>query len=223
MTDTAYARVATQAATGAYGPGGAYASYGDPYGGASVGFGGPGAGYGGGFGGGMGVAGYGDGYGYSAGMGGMGDLTGTGFAVGFMGGDSRSQSRRIDAMINQLLQALMAGNLDALETAITLCTQKARMTIAQAAVRTIRAMQLYDRQQQQISDRMGALAGHGDTSTMAPQLAQMNTQSSMIQSGRQMVTNNLRDLMTMQEEIGNTEKGIRDTMSRIKSAQSRWS
>jgi len=192
------------------------------FGGAGSG-GGIGFGYGdqyGGFSGGMGPGG--GGVGISA-FGGMGDMTGTGFAIQSMGGDSRSKSRAIDAMINQLLMALAAGNLDVLETALTLCNQKAKMTIAGAAVRTIRAMQLYDRQMQQLSDQMGSLAGAGNTQTMAPQLAQMNLQANQLSSGRQMIANNLKDLMTMSEEIGNTEKGVRDTMSRIKTTQSRWS
>ncbi|HEX5037368.1 MAG TPA: hypothetical protein VFX30_09450 [bacterium] len=188
-----------------------------------------GFGAGGGMPGGLGTMGYGGG-----GFGGVGDLTGTNFAIGLSGGDNRSKGQRIDAMINQLLAALAAGNLDVLETAITLCNQKARMTIAGAAVNTIRAMQLYDNQMKQLSDQMGALAGQsgagggaggagGNPTQMSAQLAQLNTQSSQISSGRQMIANNLRDLMTMQEEIGNTEKGIRDTMSRIKTTQSRWS
>jgi hypothetical protein len=189
----------------ALGPGGGYSSFGM----------GP-DGFGASAGGGMGIASFGMG-------GGVGDLTGTGFAIGAMGGDSRSKNRAIDAMINQLLQALMAGNLDVLETALTLCNQKARMTIAGAAVRTVRAMQLYDRQMQQLSDQMGSLAGAGNTQTMAPQLAQLNLQANQLSSGRQMIANNLKDLMTMSEEIGNTEKGVRDTMSRIKTTQSRWS
>lgn len=196
-----------------------------------------GFGAGGGMPGGLGTMGYGGGGYGGGGFGGVGDLTGTNFAIGLSGGDNRSKGQRIDAMINQLLAALAAGNLDVLETAITLCNQKARMTIAGAAVNTIRAMQLYDNQMKQLSDQMGALAGQsgagggaggaggagGNPTQMSAQLAQLNTQSSQISSGRQMIANNLRDLMTMQEEIGNTEKGIRDTMSRIKTTQSRWS
>ncbi|HSA59522.1 MAG TPA: hypothetical protein VLJ37_07540 [bacterium] len=196
----------TTAAWGNVGYAGQYAAGG-------FGAGGAGGGFGGGFGGGLGISSFG----------GMGDLTGTGFAIGAMGGDSRSKSHAIDAMINQLLAALMAGNLDVLETALTLCNQKAKMTLAGAAVKTVRAMQLYDRQMQQLSDQMGALAGQGNTQSMAPQLAQMNLQANQLSSGRQMIANNLKDLMTMMEEIGNTEKGARDTMARIKTTQSRWS
>ncbi len=179
---------------------------------------------GGGFGpGGLGINGFGGfgGVGFSGGggFGGM-DLSNTGFSIGMMGGDTRSRGRAIDAMINQLLAAIMMGNVDMIASAITMCNLKAKTTLIGASMHVIQAMQQYDHNMQNISDQMGRIAGEGPQAS--GQLAQANARMNQYSMARQALSNNLRDIMSMIEEMGNLEKSLYDVKSR-EAGFYRWS
>ncbi len=151
-----------------------------------------------------------------------GDLTGTGFAIQSMGGSARMKGNKIEAMINQLLAMIASGNVDAITSALNLCTQKARMTLSEVAAQVVKAMQVYDKQTEKLSEKMASLSGKGNSSETAGQLSSLNTQASQISSTRQMMTEFLRTVMGMLEELGNINKGVGDTMARINSTQSRF-
>lgn len=178
-------------------------------------FGGPGGGYGG-----VGTAGFGGVGGFGGGM----DLSNTGFGIGMQGGEARSKARAMDGLINQLLAAIMQGNLDAITSALTICNLKAKTTMTQAATHVVRAMQLYDRQMRTISDQMGAIAGQAGTNNpnSSAQMGHLNSEMNQISMSRQAISNMLRDIMTMNEEMSNQEKSFYDVKSREASLY-RWS
>ena len=174
----------------------------------SYGFSGPGGSFAN-----VGVAGAGGGYG------GFGDMTGTGFSVGFNGMNNRDKARHLEGLINQLLMMIASGNIDMIETAISICNLKAKTTMIEASLHVIKAMQSYDKQMQGISDEMGKLSGK--ETDYNGHLAQLNADMNQISMTRQTMTRVLQDIMSMNEEMGTLEDSIYNVKSR-ESSHYRW-
>ncbi len=173
------------------------------------GFGGGGGGFGGG------------GIGFGVGSAGFdGDFSGTGLMIGMNAMENRAKGRKLDAMVNMLLAAILQGNVDMIESAMTIMNLKSKTTLIGAAAQTIRAMQLYDRNMKGISDQIGELAGKKQEDAGA-RLAGLNAEMNQVSMVRQAITNNLKDIMSMVEEMSTLEKSIYDVKSR-EAALYRW-
>jgi len=189
--------------------GGGYSSFGMDGGGGSFG---ASAGPGG--------AGFGMGGGGMGGMGGVGDLTGTSFGIQSQGGDYRQQARRLEGQLRMLIAMIMAGNTDAITTAMTVLSAQSKKTLIHASLHVIQAMRQYNNQMSQLSDQMGGVnmqAGQGQS-----QLAGLNSQFQMLSTDRQQAMNMLKDVMTGVEEIESANKSIQDTMLRSKARYAQW-
>lgn len=164
------------------------------------------------------------GYGGSSvgiGGGGVGDLTGTGFGIMQQSGDYRAQARKVDALLNMLIMMIAMGNTDAITSAFILLSQKSKQTLTKASLQMITAMRQYDNQMRGLSDEMGSLSSSNPN--YQSQLAGLNGRFQQASSGRQMIMNMGRDIMSSVEEFNNVEKSVLDQMTRSRSTYARWS
>ena len=190
---------------------------GDNLGNVGVGLGPYGAGAGvGSFGGGFGIGG-GFGGGAFAGM----DFSNTGFSIGFNAMNNRDKARALDVILNMLLASIMSGNLDAITTALTMVNLKSKTTLIEASVHMIQAMRYYDKQSKETSDKIAAVVGKPSQDGGAT-IAQYNNEMNQYSMTRQAITNGVRDVMTMIEELSNAEQGFRTKREHIASSATRW-
>lgn len=166
-------------------------------------------------------AGYGgSNVGIGGGFGGVGDLTGTGFGIQSSCGDYRAQAKKTDALLNILIMMIACGNTDAISSAFILLSQKSKQTLTQASLQMITSMRQYDNQMKGLSDQMGSLSSSNPN--YQSQLAGLNGQFQMASSGRQMIMNMGRDIMSSVEEFNNLEKSVLDQLTRSRSTYARW-
>lgn len=222
-----------------FGPGGIGFSYGSAsangsgpvsasnmVGGAGAPFGG--YGMGGGFGGGgfMGgassVGGFGQGFGGGTGFGG-----GIGFGnfLQTFGqtSDLKSQARKMEMMLDQLLHSLMCGNVDAISSILNLESGRAKITLIGAAYMMVKAMKSYQTQQDETVAKMEKLVGDGmSASNATSEFQTMQNKMNEYSMTRQMIVNNLRDVKTMEEEIENQAKSYYDVKGQHLRGLSHW-
>ncbi|MBI2501068.1 MAG: hypothetical protein HYW02_06330 [Deltaproteobacteria bacterium] len=157
--------------------------------------------------------------------GGMADF---GMAGGIGGGstlaDTRAQNRKLEALINFLIAQILMGNIDAITSAMIAISRKSKQTLIRSSVSMLRAMQHYDKQQDALTDQFEKMQPKGNES--ANDFSRRSTALSLklngIAAARQMFMNQLRDVMTMTEEVGNVEKSLLDITGQFRRHYSRF-
>jgi len=150
----------------------------------------------------------------------MNDFSGTTLAIASTSNNLKRETRRTEEAIKKLLRAALAGNYEAIKTALIMLDKKASQTVISMGASTIKAMQNYEKQMGQLSKSMEKLSTK-DASYNA-KLAQINSQMNMYSMNRQAIANFLRDTMNMREEIGNLTHGVISKDGQIASSLSRW-
>lgn len=155
------------------------------------------------------------------------DLSGNSLMLQFPGGDSESKGRAIDFMLNELVSAIMSGNIDAIKTALTLCSLKAKTTLIKASLHMIAAMQQYDQKTKDVTQNIANLADPTKTDVKSGydyqrKLAEFNGQMQEYSTTRQAIVNGVKDIMSMNEEISNAEQGYRRAAEQQSQSASRW-
>lgn len=187
------------------------------------------------------------GYGMGGGVGGGGFMGGAssvgGFGQGFGGGtgfdgglgfgnflqtfgqtsDLKSQARKMEMMLEQLLHSLMGGNVDAISSILNLEAGRAKITLIGAAYMMVKAMKSYQTQQDETVAKMEKLVGDGMSAGNAQnQFQTMQNKMNEYSMTRQMIVNNLRDVKTMEEEIENQAKSYYDVKGQHLRGLSHW-
>lgn len=188
---------------------------------------------------GAGYGGYGAGYGafgaspfggtpgvnpFGGGFGGLGfNLANMNVATNITLGTSsrREEDRKIMMILQQLLQAIMAGNIDAISTALTFISRQGKQTLLDAAGRTVRAMMSFERQQRLINDKIGDLSQ--DSPNYASSLQNLTNEMNMYSANRQAIVNFLRDVKSMSDELENISKSWQDVHLQQGRRQMMWS
>ncbi len=169
---------------------------------------------------GFGYGGFGGGYGFGGGFGfgGFGPM-------GMMGPvgqqDQREESRKITMLLQMLMHAIQAGNTDAIGTALTFIAMRGKKTLLQAAARTVRAMESFERQQQTINNQMANLNAEGNRNYQS-QMMTLTNDMNVYSSNRQAIVNFLRDVKGMVDELDNMDKSWRDVAIRQQTSLTRF-
>ncbi|MBI2083099.1 MAG: hypothetical protein HYT76_05975 [Deltaproteobacteria bacterium] len=146
--------------------------------------------------------------------------------AGGLGEDIRRQNSKLEALINFLLMQILSGNTDAITSALIAISRKSKGTLILSSVAMLSAMKQYDKQQGQISDTFQKLQfDPGNPDSMANfqhQSQGLSMQLNSIAVARQMLMNQMRDVLTMTEEIGNVEKSVLDIVGQFKRHYSRF-
>ncbi len=147
------------------------------------------------------------------------DFSGTTLAIASVGQNMRSEARRTDKLIKKLLRAALAGNWEAVKTALILLDKRASMITIGMGAQTIKAMQNYEKQMSTLSRSLGQLKG--DEPDYNARLAGVNSQMNLYSMNRQAIANFLRDTLTMREEIANLTQSVLQADQRLTSARAR--
>lgn len=141
---------------------------------------------------------------------GVGGLAGMDMMIEQQTYENKRKARQITFMIQILMAAIGQGNIDAIQSALTLVTLKSKNTLLQASQHMIRAMMSYEEKTSKITDEMAKLAKNdpkaGENGQFQLKMQEMNQYS----SARQMITNSVRDVMSMVEELSTIEKSVYD-------------
>ncbi len=136
------------------------------------------------------------------------DYTGTTLAIQSTSNQMKSDAKKTDGLIKKLLRAAMAGNWEAVKTALILLDKRAsQITIGMGAT-TVKAMQYYEKQMAALNASLGKL--DAQSADYNSKLAQINSQMNTYNMNRQAISNFLRDTMNMQEEIMSATKSVLD-------------
>lgn len=137
----------------------------------------------------------------------VGDFSGNNFYINQQNYENRAKARHLDFLTQILLAAICQGNVDMIESAITVINLKAKTTLIETAKHVIEAMRQYDKEMKTISDQMAALAGRRPEDGGAS-LQHLNAEMNSLSMVRTAITNMLRDIMTMNEEMSTLENSI---------------
>ena len=147
------------------------------------------------------------------------DFSGTGLAIGRSSYNIKSESKKLDKLIQKLLAAAMSGNWEAIKSALIMLDKRASMTTTQMGAQVIKAMQSYEKQMSGLSKSLGKLKGKEPDYNA--RLAKINNEMNLYSLNRQAIANFLRDTLTMREEIANLTHSVLQKDSQIVSAISR--
>lgn len=122
----------------------------------------------------------------------------------------RQDDRKLMMILQQLLFAIMSGNIDAISTALTFIARRGKQTLLEAAGRTIRAMMAFERQQRAINDQIAQLNPKELGTGYAGRLQNLTNDMNMYSANRQAIVNFLRDVKSMSDELENIAKSWQD-------------
>lgn len=148
------------------------------------------------------------------------DVSGTTLAIASTGDTLRSNAKKTDKILKQLLQAALSGNWEAIKTALILLDKRASQITIGMGAQTIKAMQFYEKQMNALSDTLGKIKQQGNPEFQS-KLAQINSQMNIYSMNRQAIANFLRDTLTMREEVANLTHSVLQKDSQIVSSVSR--
>ncbi len=134
------------------------------------------------------------------------DFTGTLLSIASTGSQAQEEAKQTDKQIKELLQAALAGNWEAVKTAMIFLDKKASTIVIGIGAQTIKSMQSYEQSMTATSNAIGALKS-GDPA-YSSKLAKFNSDMNMYSLNRQAISNFLRDTLTMREEIANVTHSI---------------
>lgn len=207
-----------------------YSNYSSPFGSLAVGYGGYGGGTAIGVEGGplVGVASVGSGIGF-AGLGSDFVYPDILFDVNSFSGiqmvneDLDTKNRKLESLIRFLMAKLSLGDTDAITTLMILISRKSRGTLVKAAKAMLSAMLQYDKEQERLTKQLQKIDFDPKNPDAARnQASAISMEMNSIAVARQMFMNQLRDVMTMSEEIGNVEKSMLDITGQYKRSYSRF-
>ena len=145
---------------------------------------------------------------------------------GGLGDEIREQNRKISALIQFLLLQILSGNIDAITSAMIAISRKSKGTLILSSVAMLSAMQQYDEQQARLTEQFKNLQFDPNDPKSATafqhESSSLSMQINSIAVARQMFMNQMRDVMTMSEEIGNIEKSVLDIVGQYKRSYSRF-
>ena len=117
----------------------------------------------------------------------------------------------------------MMGNTDAITSALIAISRKSKETLIRSSVAMLSAMKQYDKQQDLLTQQFQKIQFDPENPQQFQHESQgLSMQLNSIAVARQMMMNQLRDVMTMSEEIGNVEKSILDITGQFKRSYSRF-
>ena len=148
------------------------------------------------------------------------DFSGTTLSIASTGSNVRSEARKTDKALKKLLQAALAGNFEAIKTALIFLDKRASLVTIGMGSQTIKAMQSYEKQMSALSGSIGKLKG--SEPDYNAQLAKINSEMNQYSMNRQAIGNFLRDTMSMKEEISNLTSSFLTKAGQISSTVSRW-
>lgn len=128
--------------------------------------------------------------------------------------ENKRQARKLTFMIQILLAAIGQGNIDAIENALTLISLKSKTTLIQASQHMILAMMGYEEQTNNIVNEMEKLAKKDPTAGQSMGFMQLSARMNQYSTARQAITNTVRDVMSMVEELATIEKSVYDKKDR---------
>ncbi|MBI1910187.1 MAG: hypothetical protein HYS22_08475 [Deltaproteobacteria bacterium] len=144
------------------------------------------------------------------------------YSLGIMSGmgETRAQQRKIDKMIQQLLQAIASGNSDAIGWLLILVAAQSKKTMLVAAYTIGKHLVAYEKQQRAINHKIAGLNPKGEH--YQSNLTNLNSDMQMIASNRQMIVNSLREITSTNEELENIAKSYLDVRGPHIRGLSRW-
>lgn len=131
----------------------------------------------------------------------------------------RAEAQRTERLVKKLLKAAQSGNWEAVKSAMIYLDKRASQIVIGIGTQTIKAMQLYEQQMNQVTASIGKLKG-GETDYQS-RLAQLNSQMNLYSQNRSAISNFMRDCMSMRETIANETHSILQKDGQIASALAR--
>lgn len=128
------------------------------------------------------------------------------------GFENARKARKLDMILQILMSSIMMGNIDAIANAMTMIGLKSKNTLVHASMHMLAAMNHYEKKTDEITKRIAEISKDQQPNAAKLQMEMANLSS--YSSARQAITNSVRDVMSMVEEITTLEKSLYDKKDR---------